>query len=215
MIGILLVDDHDIVRTGIRLIIDADPNMKVVGEARDGDEVVALSRKLKPQIVLMDIHMQRVSGIEATARLHAAMPEVRIIILTMQGSGTLPRRMLASGANGYLSKGCPASELLESVRMVAAGRSFIGADIAQQMALTMLPGAALSPFETLSSRELEVALAFARGEEAIGIANRLHIGKKTVATYKCRLMGKLDIKNEVELARLAQRHGLIEQPAAE
>lgn len=210
MIGILLVDDHDIVRTGIRLILDSDPNMRVIGEGRDGDEVVALARKLKPQLVLMDIHMQRVSGIEATARLHAALPEVRIIILTMQGSVTLPRRLLATGAHGYLSKGCPAEELLAGVRAVAAGRIFIGAEIAQQMAQSLLPGAPVSPFETLSEREIQVAISIARGEKMASIAQRLSLGKKTVATYKYRVLEKLDCENDVELARMALRHGLIE-----
>jgi len=212
MIGIVLVDDHDIVRTGIRLILDSDPNMRVLGEAADGDQVLELVRRVKPQVVVMDIHMQRVSGIEATERLHQACPEVRIIILTMQGSGSLPRRLLATGAVGYLSKGCPAHELLECVRATVAGRTFIGADIAQQMAQSMLSGAKQSPFESLSAREIEVSMMLIRGKRLAEIAELMHLSKKTVATYKYRVMDKLNIEGEVELARLAQQFGLIEAP---
>jgi two-component system, NarL family, invasion response regulator UvrY len=212
MIGILIVDDHDIVRTGIKLILGGDPNFQVLGEASDGDQVLALARKLKPQVVLMDLHMPRMSGIEATEKLRQALPKIGVIILTMQGSTTLPRRLLSNGARGYLSKGCPAHELLAAVRTVAAGRAYVGADIAQQMAQALLPGADQSPFEALSPREIEVALALARGQRAAAIAEQLHLSAKTVATYKYRLYEKLGIDNDVELLKLAQQHGLIDAP---
>jgi DNA-binding NarL/FixJ family response regulator len=208
MIRIVLVDDHTLVRTGLRMIIEKQADMEVIGEAEDGDPGLALIRQLKPDIALLDLHMPRVSGIEVTERIRRAKLETRIVILTMAGEAPFPRRLLEAGASGYLTKGCPAEELVKAIRQVADGRRYLSADVAQQLALSNALGDSSSPFECLSTRELEVAMMLSQGLSAKKIGARLNLSEKTVATYKYRLFEKLSINNLVTLAHLANMHGL-------
>jgi DNA-binding NarL/FixJ family response regulator len=209
MIRIVLVDDHALVRTGLRLILEKQPDMEISGEAEDGERGLALIRQIKPDIALVDVHMPGVSGIEVTERVRKAKLETRIVILTMVDEAPFPKRLLEAGASGYLTKGCPADELVKAVRKVADGQRYLGGDIAQQLALATMAGDA-SPFEGLSARELEVAMMLAQGRAAKHIAAHLHLSEKTVATYKARLFEKLGIDNVVALAHLASAHGLLE-----
>lgn len=213
MIRIVLVDDHTLVRTGLRLILEQQPDMQIVGEADDGERGLALIKRLQPDIALVDVHMPRFSGVEVTERVRKSKLGTRVVILTMAGEAPFPRRLLDAGASGYLTKGCPAEELLKAVRQVADGRRYIGSDIAQQMALQSMTDAE-SPFAGLSARELEVAMMLAQGRTAQTIADRLKLSAKTVATYKYRLFEKLGIDNVVALAHLASQHGLTEDGAA-
>jgi DNA-binding NarL/FixJ family response regulator len=212
MIRIVLVDDHALVRTGLRLILEKQPDMEIAGEAEDGERGLALIRQTKPDIALVDVHMPGVSGIEVTERVRKAKIDTRIVILTMVDEAPFPKRLLEAGASGYLTKGCPAEELVKAVRKVADGQRYLGGDIAQQLALATMAGDA-SPFEDLSARELEVAMMLAQGRAAKHIATRLHLSEKTIATYKARLFEKLDIDNVVALAHLASAHGLREKTA--
>lgn len=212
MIRIVLVDDHALVRTGLRLILEKQADMEVAGEAEDGERGLALIRQIKPDIALVDVHMPGVSGIEVTERVRKAKLETRIVILTMVDEAPFPKRLLEAGASGYLTKGCPADELVKAVRKVADGQRYLGGDIAQQLALSTMAGDA-SPFEDLSARELEVAMMLAQGRAAKHIATRLHLSEKTIATYKARLFEKLGIDNVVALAHLASAHGLLEKTA--
>lgn len=213
MIRIVLVDDHTLVRTGLRLILEQQPDMEIVGEADDGERGLALIKRVQPDIALVDVHMPRFSGVEVTERLRKAKLKTRVVILTMAGEAPFPRRLLDAGASGYLTKGCPAEELLKAVRQVADGRRYVGSDIAQQLALESMTDTA-SPFTELSARELEVAMMLAQGKTAQSIAERLKLSAKTVATYKYRLFEKLSIDNVVALAHLANRHGLTEASSA-
>lgn len=210
MIRIVLVDDHTLVRTGLRLILEQQPDMEIAGEADDGERGLALIKRVQPDIALIDVHMPRFSGVEVTERLRRAKLQTRVVILTMAGEAPFPRRLLDAGASGYLTKGCPADELLKAVRQVADGRRYIGSDIAQQMALESMQDTSASPFTELSARELEVAMMLAQGKTGQSIAERLKLSAKTVATYKYRLFEKLGIDNVVALAHLANRHGLTE-----
>jgi two-component system, NarL family, invasion response regulator UvrY len=209
MIRIVLVDDHNLVRTGLRMILEKLSDIDIVGEAEDGEQGLSLIKRARPDIALVDVHMPGFSGVELTERVRRAKLETRIIILTMAGEAPFPRRLLDAGASGYLTKGCPADELIKAVRQVADGRRYIGSDIAQQMALESMSGNE-SPFEELSARELEVAMLLAQGYAAQTIADRLSLSPKTVATYKYRLFEKLNIENVVALANLMNLHGLTE-----
>jgi DNA-binding NarL/FixJ family response regulator len=209
MIRIVLVDDHAIVRTGLRLILEKHADMQIVGEADDGEQGLKLVKQLQPDIALVDVHMPGISGVEVTERLHRAKLSTHVVILTMADESPFPRRLLDAGASGYLTKGCPADELVRAIRLIADGGRYIGNDIAQQLALANLNGEA-SPFDGLSARELEVAMMLAQGRAAKDIAKHLHLSEKTVATYKARLFEKLGIDNVVALAHLASVHGLID-----
>jgi two-component system invasion response regulator UvrY len=212
MIRIVLVDDHTLVRTGLRMILEKQPDIEIVGEADDGERGLMLIKRLQPDIALVDVHMPGISGVEVTERVRRAKLATRVVILTMAGEAPFPRRLLDAGASGYLTKGCPAEELLKAVRQVADGRRYLGSDIAQQMALESMEGGA-SPFAELSARELEVAMMLAQGHTAQIIAGRLNLSAKTVATYKYRLFEKLNIDNVIALAHLANTHGLTEAGA--
>ena len=210
MIRIVLVDDHTLVRTGLRLIIDKQPDMEVIAEAEDGEPGLAYIKRLNPDVALVDVHMPGVSGIEVTERVRRAKLPTQIVILTMAGEAPFPRRLLEAGASGYLTKGCPADELVKAIRAVAAGRRYLSGDVAQQLALESTSSMTASPFEGLSARELEVAMMLARGRSMPDIADRLKLSAKTIATYKYRLFEKLNVNNVVTLAHLASMHGLME-----
>jgi len=210
MIHIVLVDDHTLVRTGLRLIIDKEPDMRIVAEADDGESGLAQIRKLAPDVALVDVHMPGVSGVAVTERVRRAKLKTQIIVLTMAGEAPFPRQLLEAGASGYLTKGCPAEELIKAIRSVAAGRRYLSGDVAQQLALDATSSASASPFDELSARELEIAMMLARGRSMPDIAERLSISAKTVATYKYRLYEKLNVNNVVTLSHLAAVHGLME-----
>jgi len=213
MIRIVLIDDHTLMRTGLRMILDKQPDMEVVAEAEDGEPGIREIKRLQPDVALVDVHMPGVSGVEVTERVRRAKLPTQIVILTMVGEAPFPRRLLAAGASGYLTKGCPAEELIRAIRSVAGGRRYLSADVAQQLALESTSNSALTPFEGLSARELEVAMMLARGRSMPDIAHRLKLSAKTVATYKYRLFEKLNVNNVVTLAHLAAVHGLMDTRA--
>src|SRR5690348_14801584 len=209
MIRVVLVDDHALVRSGFRLILSGQSDIEVVGEAGDAEEGLRLIRAQKPDVALLDVHMPGMSGIELTERVRRAELPTQIIILTVVDDARFPRRLLQSGALGYLTKACPADELLTAVRNVAQGRRYLDATIAREMALAAVHGES-SPLESLSSRELEVALMLARGIAINEIAERLHLSPKTVSTYKQRLFEKLGVEHSIALAHLLGAHGMLE-----
>ena len=214
MIRVVLIDDHGLVRTGLRMILQQHADMDVVGEADDGDSGVALIRRLEPDIALVDVHMPGFSGVELTERVRRAKFATRIVILTIANEAPFPRRLLNAGASAYLTKGCPSDELIKAIRRVADGQRYIGADIAQQLALQN-EGDADSPFTQLSARELECAMMLAQGLGAQVIARRLNLSSKTIATYKYRIFEKLGIRNVVALAHLVALHGIADNSSAQ
>jgi DNA-binding NarL/FixJ family response regulator len=210
MIRVVLVDDHELVRTGFRMILAAEADIEVVGEAGTGEDGIELVRRLKPDVVLMDVNLPGISGIEATERLARGGDSIRVIVVTMQDQQPFPKRLLEVGATGYLSKGCPAVELIAAVRSAARGDRYISTAIARLLALeSLVPRGSSSPFEALSPRELEIALAVAQGQQMPDIAKRMALSAKTVATYKYRVYEKLGVDNEVALSNLAIRYGII------
>jgi len=210
MIRLLIVDDHDLMRTGIRNIIDQAGGIEIVGEAASGEEAIRLNRELKPDVILMDIGLPGLSGFETSERIMNARPEVRVIALTAHAQPPFPARLLEMGAAGYLTKACAADELIRAIRKVADGERHIGSEIAQQLAMSLLPGSPQSPFQELTPRELEVAMMLARGMRASAIAERMNISPKTISTHKYRIFEKIGVDSEVALLREAIRYGVID-----
>ena len=211
MIRLLIVDDHEIVRAGLRHILGEYATLEIVGEAGNGETAIRLNRELRPDVILLDICMPGLSGIELTRRLKQARPAVGIIILTVQEAAPYPERLLNAGASGYLTKGCPVTELVQAIGNVVRGERHVGSAVAQQIVLGMLPGASASPFDELSTREMEVMLMLADGLRIPDIAQHMHLSPKTVATYKYRIFEKLSTRNDVEMTRMAMRYGLVAQ----
>ncbi len=211
MIRVLLVDDHKLVRTGIRLILEDTPDVRIAGEADSGEAAIALSRTLKADVVLMDVNMPGIGGFEATRKLLATQPDLKVIVVSVHATEPFPLRLMEAGAQGYLTKDCAADEIITAIRQVHAGRRYITPAIAQQLALSAVSRTHGSPFEQLSQREIQVMLMTTGGESPQAIAEKLHLSPKTVSTYRTRLFQKLGVSNAVELTRLALRYGVIEE----
>lgn len=212
-IRVFLVDDHVLVRTGMRLMLEAQADIALVGEAGSGEEALPLVRQLQPDVVLCDLHLPGISGMEVTSRIVRGGHAAKVIVVSVLEDGPMPRRLLEAGAHGYVGKGAGAEELLRAVRTVAAGRRYLASGIAQTLAF-MGMGPEASPFDALSPRELEVAMLLTRGLRQEDIARRLSLSAKTVNTHKSRLFEKLAIGDTIALARLASQHGLADPAKA-
>lgn len=212
-IRVFIVDDHALVRTGMRMILSAESDIEVVGDAESGEDALPLIRKLKPDVVLCDLHLPGLSGLEVTERIVKGDHESRVIIVSVLQDGPMPRRLLEAGASGYVGKGGDAAELLRAIREVARGKRFLANGIAQNLALAGIDGSA-SPFDSLSPREMEIALMLVQGLRQDAIAKRLSLSAKTVNTHKARLFEKLDITDSIALARLASRYGIVDPARA-
>jgi two-component system, NarL family, invasion response regulator UvrY len=211
MIRVLLVDDHKLVRTGIRLILEDTPDMCVVGEADSGETAIAMSQEIKTDVVLMDVNMPGIGGFEATRKLLVSHPGLKVIVVSVHAAEPFPLKLMEAGAQGYLTKDCAADEIITAVRQVHAGKRYITPAIAQELALSAVGKARGSPFEQLSQRETQVMLMTTGGQSSQYIAEKLHLSPKTVSTYRTRLFEKLGVSNSVELTRLALRYGVIEE----
>ncbi|MGB0515266.1 MAG: response regulator [Wenzhouxiangellaceae bacterium] len=209
MISLLIVDDHHLVRTGLRNIIDAAGGIEVIGEAATGEQAIQLNRDKAPDVILMDISLPGLSGFEATERIMNSRPSVRIIALTSHTKPPYSTRLLEMGVAGYLTKACDAEELIRAIRKVHDGERYIGSEIAQQLAMSLLPGTPQSPFQELTARELEVALMMARGMKSTAIAARMNVSPKTISTHKYNIFDKIGVDSEVALLREAIRYELI------
>jgi two-component system invasion response regulator UvrY len=209
MIRLLVVDDHELVRIGLRHILADYPAIEIAGEAADGETALRINRQLRPDVVLLDVSLPGLSGFEVTTRLKQASPGLGIIILTVHEQAPYPARLLDAGASAYLTKGCPATELVQAIETVARGGRHIGSRVAQQMALNLLQGEGRSPFEELSAREMEVMLMLVEGRRVQDIAELLHLSPKTIATYKYRILDKLDARSEIDMTRMAMRYGVV------
>ena len=214
MIRIIVVDDHQLVRTGTRRLLEDVPGLKVIADAGSGEEAVELVRELKPDVVLMDIQMPGIGGLEATRRCLRAHPEVKVLVVTIYEDEPYPSKLLNVGASGYLTKGADIKEMLLAIRKVHAGQRYICAEIAQQRALRPFSEADTSPFDQLSTREMQITLMVIAGINAQNIAEKLSLSPKTVNSYRYRVFEKLDLKNDVGLTRLAIKYGIIDAEVA-
>lgn len=206
-IRVFLVDDHALVRVGMRMILSGETDIDVVGEADNGEEALPQIRRLKPDVVLCDLHLPGVSGLEITERIVRGDHGTRVIIVSVLQDGPMPKRLLEVGASGYVGKGGDAAELLRAVRDVARGKRFLASGIAQSLALSGIRGDE-SPFDALSPRELEVAMMLTQGLRQEDIARRLSLSAKTINTHKTRLFEKLGIQDSIALARLVAQYGI-------
>ena len=213
MINILIVDDHDLVRTGIKRLLNDVRGIKVIAEADSGEQALERIRRRRPDVILMDINMPGIGGLEATRKLLRLDPSLRVIALTVYEDEPYPTRLLEAGAAGYITKGCGLEEMLTAIRTVHDGERYVGAEIARQVALGKLPGGIHSPFDRLSQREIQVMLMLTRGHTIQEISDQLCLSPKTISTYRYRLYEKLAVENDVELTHLAMRHGIVELSA--
>lgn len=207
MIRIFILDDHALIRTGYRYLLAKHDDFEVVGEAGRGEEALTAIRLLRPDVVLCDLHMPGMSGLEVTERIIRSGLSSRVLIVSVQEDGPLPKRLLESGAGGYVGKGCAEDELLRALRAVAAGKRYLGGELAQRLALASMSGEP-TPFGQLTPRELEVVMMLCQGLRMADIGRRLSLSAKTVATHKYRVFEKLGIDDTVALARLAGQYGL-------
>jgi two-component system invasion response regulator UvrY len=208
-IRVVLTDDHAVVRMGFRLLLGGTHDIEVVGEAESGEEAVKRFVELKPDVLVMDLSMPGMGGLEAVTRVLAKDDHARILILSAHEDTIHPKRVLKAGAAGYLSKRSAAEELIQAIRQVASGKMYMEAAIAQQMAVEQISGDK-SPVDVLSAREFEVFLALAKGQSVNDIAAVLHLSPRTVGTHLYNIKQKLGASNQAELAIMAVRAGLLE-----
>jgi len=208
-IRVVLTDDHAVVRMGFRLLLGGTHDIEVVGEAESGEEAVKRFVELRPDVLVMDLSMPGMGGLEAVTRVLAKDERARILILSAHEDTIHPKRVLKAGAVGYLSKRSAAEELIQAIRQVASGKMYMEAAIAQQMAVEQISGDK-SPVDVLSAREFEVFLALAKGQSVNDIAAVLHLSPRTVGTHLYNIKQKLGASNQAELAIMAVRAGLLE-----
>jgi two-component system, NarL family, invasion response regulator UvrY len=209
-IRVMLVDDHTVVRMGFKLLLQGSDDITVVGEANSGEELLKLFPEIKPDVVVLDISMPGIGGLEAVSRLLAKEPGARILILSAHEDTSHPKRLLKAGAAGYLSKRSAAEELIHAIRQVASGKTFLDPQLAQQMAVQQLTGEQ-NPVEVLSDREFEVFMLLAKGQSVAQIAEKLFLSPRTVGTHLYNIKQKLNAANSAELALIAMRNGLLEK----
>jgi two-component system invasion response regulator UvrY len=211
MINVMLVDDHDLVRKGIRRLLDDSSGIKVIAEAPDGEQAIRQVRKQKPDVILMDISMPGIGGLEATRKITRVSPDMKVIVVTIHDDDPFPARLLEAGAAGYITKGCDVDEIIQAIRSVYSGKQYITPGVAQKLALSFVKNRGKSLLDELTPREVQVMLMVVQGESNREISEKLCLSPKTTSTYRGRLFEKLGVENNVELTRFAIRHGLIRE----
>jgi two-component system invasion response regulator UvrY len=210
MIKVLLADDHAVVRTGFRLLLQSQPDINVIAEAQSGEAACQMFAELSPDVVVMDLGMPGMGGLEAMRRIRARNPAARVLALSAHDDPMHARRALREGALGFLSKRSAPEALIEAISAIAAGRRYIDPGLAQKLALAEIEGAARSPIEQLSEREFAVFIRLAGGATVQKIADDLKLSASTIGTHLYNIKQKLGVVNQSELTLLAIRHGLIE-----
>jgi two-component system invasion response regulator UvrY len=206
---VMLVDDHTVVRMGFRLLLESTPDIRVVAEADSGEQALKRYPEAKPDVVVMDLSMPGMGGMEAVRRLLAKDKEARILVLSAHDDTLHPKRVLEAGALGYLSKRSAPEELIQAVRHVAAGKVYLEPALAQQLAIQQVTGTR-NPVEVLSPREFELFLLLAQGKSVAEIAEMLYLSPRTVGTHLYNIKQKLNASNAAELTLIAMRAGLLE-----
>lgn len=210
LITVLIVDDHELVRAGIRSLLSGVSGIKVIGEAENGENAVKLAREKHPNVILMDVRMPGFGGLEATRKILRIDPDIKVIALTVYGEEPFPSKLLQAGAAGYLTKGSGLEEMVQAIHSVYHGKRYISPEVAQQLALKHLSDDKGSPFESLSERELQVMIMITSGLKVQEISDRLCLSPKTVNSYRYRLFEKLKANSDVELTHFAIRHGILD-----
>lgn len=212
MIRILLVDDHAVVRNGYRRLIDAEPGLKVVGEAATAAEANACVQREAVDVAVVDLNLKGSSGLDAIQGMLARRPGLKVMVLSMYESAGYAAQALRCGALGYLTKHCEPAEVIDGIRLVAAGQRALAPEMAR--ALAREAGACPGQLASLTPREFEVLRLLAQGEPTMDIAQAMHLSPKTILNYLSLIRQKLDVDNDFKLLHLAARHGLLDMPAA-
>lgn len=211
-IRILIVDDHRILRAGLKTLFSSDPNLEVIGEAANGEEAVMMSQEMRPNVILMDIAMPGLDALEATRQLVESLPDTRVLILTMHEDSSLVQAYLNAGASGYIIKRAAESELIDAIYAVWRGMIYVHPSLMRSLVKPTQNKAtppSLDEVEPLTAREKEVLHLAARGYTNRQIANQLNISVRTVETHRANLMEKLNLHSRIDLARYAEEHGLL------
>ena len=207
MIKVLLVDDHELIRAGISRMLLDDGNIEIVGEASSGEEALNMLRKSCPDVVLMDLKMPGIGGLEATRRVNRLCSNTKIVVVTACIDDPYPSHVMESGASAYISKNSHISEIIRAIKAVYKGERYISSDIAQMMALNKSKE---SLFDSLSERELQIAMMIMDCQKVQDISDKLCLSPKTVNSYRYRIFEKLNVNSDVELTLLAVRNGLLD-----
>lgn len=211
MIRVLVVDDHDLVRMGIVSLLSDGDKIQVIAEASSGEEAIELAKQHEPDVVLMDIRMPGMGGLEATRKLLRFNEDIKVIAVTACAEDPFASRLLQAGAAGYMTKGATADEMIMAVLKVKSGQRYISPEIAQRMALKPFDTQETAcPFDVLSDREMQISILIVNCVKVQEISDQLFLSPKTVNTYRYRIFEKLNITSDVELTRLAIRHGIID-----
>ncbi|WP_352338952.1 response regulator [Psychrobacter sp. 16-MNA-CIBAN-0192] len=209
MIRVLVVDDHDLVRMGISRMLSDSPDIEVIGEADSGDMAIKLAKQLNPDVVLLDVNMPNIGGLEATKRLIQLDMNIKILAVSSMVTQPYPSMLLKAGVNGYITKGTPLNEMIRAIKKLYQGGRYFSHDVAEQLAEVLLSDNASSPFDLLSDREKQVAMMVVNCQSPQQIADQLFVSVKTINTYRYRIYEKVGVDSDVKLTHMAIRHGLI------
>jgi DNA-binding NarL/FixJ family response regulator len=210
MIGVVIVDDHALIRQGVGKTLTGEPDMRLVGEANNVAELFQVLDRVAPNIILLDITMPGESGLDALKELRQKYPHLPVLILSFHPEQRFAVRALKAGASGYITKETATDELVQAIRKVATGGMYVSPALAEQLALELKDTSGKLPHETLSDREFQVMRLFAAGKKSSEIAEQLSISVNTVNTYRMRVLQKMKMQSDVELSRYAVEHGLID-----
>ena len=209
MINVLLVDDHHLVRVGINKILTSVKGLNVIGECDTGEEAIKFCRNKEPDVLLMDMDMPGMGGLEATKKILRFAPDVKIIVLTAHTEDPFPSKVMQMGAAGYLTKESGPDEMVKAIRAVNSGQRYLPSDIAQKMALSQFNSVDDNPFNALSDRELQIMIMITRGDKVPAISEHLNLSTKTINSYRYSMFEKLSVSNDDELTHLAIRYGML------
>ena len=210
LIKVLLVDDHDIVRMGVARMLADVKDLTVVGQVKTGEEAIDFVRRTQPDVILMDVQMPGIGGVEATRKLVERFSRIKILVVSAHEEEPIPSRILGAGASGYITKGTCLDEMVKAIRLVAQGEQYFSNEIANQLARnwTNRDKASSSPFEALSRREMQMTEMIVDGKGNQDIADTMGVALTTLSTYRSRIYSKLNIDNDVKLTHLAMRFGV-------
>jgi DNA-binding NarL/FixJ family response regulator len=207
---VVVADDHDLVRVGLVRMLEDISEIDVIGEAASGEEAIQHARNLQPDVIVMDVKMPGIGGIEATRKIATQYPHTKVVAVSALDDAPFPQRLLKAGAMAYLTKGAEINEMVTAIKQAVRGKQYLSPQIAQQMALSSVNPDHDNPFDQLSERELQICMMVINCEKVQDISDKLCLSSKTVNSYRYRIFEKLDITGDVELTRLAILHGLIE-----
>lgn len=213
MIRVLVVDDQQLVCSGITSLLKDAEGIEVIGQAGSGEEAIEVCRKLEPEIVLMDVRMPGIGGVEATRKILQHHEDAHVIAISASDDSPHVGRLLKAGASGYLTKGASFDEMVRAIIKVRSGQKYLTPEIAQKMALKPFESEEASPFDDLSEREMQIAMMIVDCQKVQAISEKLFLSPKTVNSYRYRIFEKLEIDSDVELTHMAVRHGLVDPSA--